>query len=113
MQTYVITANRNRQIEHLLSYEDQAETVKFDFDPWSDDNGAVSAVIWTVESGDAAISNTSLASNIAQSVITTSQIGASLIKIEATAGNNKYIAWLRVKAKDVQLPQEDYGLCHG
>ncbi len=113
MQSHVVTANRNREIWQLLAFEDGAETVQFDFSPWADDNGNVSAVTWTVKSGEAAISNESLASNVASALITTTEQGKSLIQLKVTAGNNIYVTHLEVKAKDPRLPQNDYGLCHG
>lgn len=109
MITYTITANRNRQKFGLLAFEDQAQTVRVDFSPWSDDNGSVSTVTWTVDSGNAAISNEDLSSNVAEAVITTSDIGNSLIKLEATAGNNNEVVYILVHAKDFQAIHWDYG----
>ena len=113
MQSYVITATRNRQIERMLAFEDGAEAVEFDFSPWADDNGNVSAVTWTLKSGQAAISGQALTSNVASALITTSEQGASLIQIKATAGSNIYVTHLEVRAKDPEYPSQDYGMCYG
>lgn len=101
------------QIRNILAFKPGAETVKFDFSPWAEDNGSVSAVTWTVKSGQAAIANKTLASNVAQAVITTSESGGSLIQIKATAGNNVYITHLDILAKDPYRITDDYGLRHG
>jgi hypothetical protein len=113
MYSYVVTANRNRQIEHVLAWKDGAEKVEFDFNPWVDDHETVTAVTWTVKSGQAAVSGEALASNVASALITTAEQGASLIQIVATAGSNKYVTHILVKAKDPELPSQDYGLCVG
>lgn len=113
MLTYVVTANRNRQIERMLAFKGGAQTVKLNYDPWEDDNGAVTTVEWTTKKGDAAISNTSLAASVAEAVITTSTEGASLIEVKATAGNNIHISHIDVIAKDPNRPFDDYGLFRG
>lgn len=111
MRNYIITANRRRQIERLLAFEAGAESVKFDFSPWADDNGTVTAVTWSIRSGQAAVSGETLAANVASALITTSEQGPSLIRVVATAGGNKYVAHIEVRAKDPEFPSQDYGLC--
>lgn len=111
MQSYVVTANRNRQIERMLAWKNGAEKVQFDFSPWVDDHETVTTVTWTLKSGQAAISGEALASNVASALVTTAEQGASLIQIKATAGTNIYVAHLVVWAKDPEFPANDYGLC--
>lgn len=114
MKSYVVTANRSRQIERMLAFKDGAENVEFDFSPWVDDNATVTAVTWTVQYGQASVSSEALASNVASALITTSEAGASLIRLKATGGNNIYTAYLYVFCKDPQaIVQDDYGLCYG
>lgn len=113
MQTYNVTARRSRQTERLLAFKGGAEAVEFDFSAWADDNGTVTAVTWTLKSGQAAISGQTLTSNVASALITTSEQGASLVQIVATAGSNKYVANLEIRAKDPEYPSQDYGLCRG
>ncbi len=113
MQSYVVTANRNRQIERMLAFKGGAETVEIDFSPWSDDNGDVDSVDWTVQSGQAAISGEALTVNVAEALITTSESGLSLIKVTATAGDNIGVFFLEVRSKDPQIQVVDYGMCNG
>ena len=70
----------------------------------------MTACVLTVKSGDAAISNESLSSNVKTFSLTTSQAGASMIQIKATAGNNTYITHLYVFAKDPNSQVYDYGI---
>lgn len=107
------TNNRRQQLRQMLSFKGQTETVTVDYSPWSDDNGTVSAVTASVESGQASIGNESLTSNVKTMTITTAETGASMIKLSATAGNNVDVSYLYVFSKDPQAKTEDYGLCFG
>lgn len=111
MITYTVKTNRDQQTRSKLSHKGEAETVEYDFSPWETDNSTVTAVTWTLKSGQASITNKSLSSSIASALITTSQAGTSLIKITATAGNNIFITHLRVVSKDPMTQPADYGLC--
>lgn len=111
MITYTVKTNRNIQVRALLAFKSGAQTIKYDFSPWQTDNGTVTAVTWTVKSGQASITNKSLASSIASALITTSETGNSMIKIQATAGNNIFVTYLKVTSKDPMSQPVDYGLC--
>lgn len=108
---YVRTDNRRQQIWKGLSFKGQTETHTIDYNPWSDDNGAVTAVTMTVKSGQAAIANESLASNVQTFTITTSEVGSSTIQVKATAGNNIDITTLYIFTKDPKNYVRDYGIC--
>ena len=95
------------QTRQLFAFIGEANTIEYDFAPWEADNGSVSAVTWSTELGQAAISNESLASSIASATITTSQEGKSLIKITATAGNNTFVTYLHVMSKDPKNTYND------
>jgi len=110
MQTYVITDNRRTQIRRMLAFKGGAETIKFDFSPWAEANGSPSSVVVTVKTGDATISNESLASDVKTFVVTTSNAGGSMLKLVATAGNNIYVTHLDVWAKDPDRQASDYGI---
>ena len=59
------------------------DVVKYSFDcsPWAEDNAAISAATWTVESGQASISGQALVSNVVTANITFSQSSCVLISI--------------------------------
>lgn len=108
---YVIRANRQVQLRKMLAFKGGVETVTFDYSPWADDFGAVTSVTAAVKSGQAAIGNESLTSNVKTLTITTSESGASMIKLTSGgAGNNVNIAYLYVYAKDPTAVTDDYGL---
>jgi hypothetical protein len=100
MKAYVVKANRTQQTRQLFAFIGESQAVQYDFKPWEADNGEVTAVTWTTETGQAGITNKDLTSSIASATITTSQEGKSLIKLTATAGNNTFVTYLEVKAKD-------------
>jgi len=108
---YTRTNNRRQQIWQALSFKGQTETYSFDYSPWADDNGTVSAVTASLESGQATIANESLTANIKTLTISTAETGASMIKLSATAGNNVDVMYLYVFAKDPIALTEDYGIC--
>lgn len=110
---FIVTANRNRDIEQVLTFKDGVEKVTIDYSPWEDDNAAVTAITWTVQSGQATVGSTALASSVATGYITTTEQGASLIQVKATAGSNTHVMHLEVRAKDPEYPSQDYGLCRG
>jgi hypothetical protein len=110
MYSFVATANRNRDIEKILTFEGQTETVQWDLSPWEADNSAVSSVSYEVKNGSASVSNESLSSSVASFTVTTSQSGKSLIKITlTTSGNEVGILHLEVYSRDPQVITEDYG----
>jgi len=109
IRDFVIPAHRQRQLYRLLAYEDQAQTVSIDMSPISDDIGDISAVTWTVKDGNATIAHEDLTSNVASAVITTSDIGRSMIQLQATAGNNIEVVYLLVHAKNFRAIHWDYG----
>ena len=111
MKSFVVRANDPIQVRHQLGFKDGIETVSVDFSPWAEDNGTVSAVTWTLESGSAGISGENLASNVATAQITTSDTGGSMIKLKATGTNDTKVIYFRVYAKDPHQYSDDYGLC--
>lgn len=92
-------------------FKDGAETIQFDYSPWAEDNGDVTSVTVTVESGDAGVSNENLADNIQSMLVTTTQEGWSLLKLFATDGTNKDVQYLEISVKDPQRQISDYGRC--
>ena len=111
MRTYKVIPRRSN-LERMVSFKDKAETVKFDYGAWAEENGTVTAVTWTLKSGSAVISGTNLSANVATAVITTSEVGGSVIKVKATTGSNIDIAHLDVFTKDPDRIVNDYGFVY-
>lgn len=105
--TIYVTNNRQQEVVQRRLLKGEAETFNLDFSGYGD----ITAVTWTVESGEAALSNTSLdtSTDIATAVITVAQEGVSLIKALATSGNNKIAKYIRIRAEEPELYQSDYG----
>jgi hypothetical protein len=110
LKTYYITPTRTRRANHRLAFKGGAETINFDYTAWAEDNGTVTGVTVTVESGQAAISGEALTSNVKTFVVTTAQTGKTLLKLAATDGTNTDVKYLEIASKDYQLPSTDYGL---
>jgi len=111
--SFVIRANGNPQKFTDVTFKGAAVTYSFDFAPWAEDNSTVTSVSWSVESGDASISGATLTGTMASALVTTPEAGRSVIKITATTGTEKYVAYLDVLAKDLQCPVSDYGFYYG
>lgn len=91
------------------------DAVKYeiDFSPWQEDNSDITSVTWTVEYGEAAISGQTEMSGLASALLTFAQRGRNLISIKAASASEVKQVWLEVYAKELQLPQDDYGLLEG
>jgi hypothetical protein len=87
-----------------------ASTYSFDLNAVSDDDGAVSAVVWSVESGSAAISNETLAANVAGATVTVPDEGKNRIKLTVTMANRTLILWLTI-VTEYDDCVDDYGRC--
>lgn len=109
-QNFVIRANRINMVHKVHMYKNQADTITVDFSPWADDNGTVSACTATVKSGQVAIGNEALASNVKTMVLTTDEVGGSIVKLDATAGNNSGIVYFYIYCKEPYSTTDDYGL---
>lgn len=110
MTDFVIRANRTIEVRQIKAYKGGTGTHTIDFSPWADDFGTVTAVVGSVESGQASIGNESLASNVKTFTLTTSEVGSSMLKFTATAGNNVEPVYIRVFTKDPRNVIEDYGI---
>lgn len=110
MKTFHVTPVRVRRLHERVMFKGGAETIKFDYSPWAEDNGTATGVTVTVEAGDAGISNESLTSNVKSMLVTTSNEGWSLLKLVGTDGTNKDVQYLEVVSKDPERQISDYGL---
>jgi hypothetical protein len=111
METYYVTNERNRDYITKEAYKGGAEQIQYDYSSWAEDNGTLTSVTVTVESGDATISSESLASNVKTFLLTTSQIGHSTIKLVATDGTDKDVQYLNIITRDPMNYAHDYGMC--
>lgn len=102
--------NNNLVFKDVVSVDD-AKTYQIDFSAWADDNHNISSVVWSTESGDAAISGEALSSNVASALITFGSVGKNLIKVKGTTASSEvYVVWIEILAKDPTLDfVDDYG----
>ena len=101
------------QERRMLAFKDGIETVQYDYRPFAEESGDVTAVDWVIKYGNAGISNESLSNNVATATISTPEEGSTLIQLKATTRKNQYITTLELFAKDPENQTLDYGLCHG
>ena len=110
MPAYVITTENNPQIFKDANNKGAAIAYSFDFSPWSEDNSAITTATWTIKSGQAAITNETLSSNVASALITLDEIGSTLIEVKADTGTEIYVTFLDILARDQNRIVNDYGL---
>jgi len=110
MLTYYVTSTRATQMEKMLAFKDEANTINIDCSAWAEDNGTVTSVVITVEKGEASVSNESLTANISSFLLTTAERGSSLLKIKITDGTNIIVLYLYVWVKEPFANIHDYGL---
>ena len=112
MADYYVMAETRSQVRRRLAMKGDVKKISVDFSSWVDDNGTVTSVTWTTESGQASIGTKTLSSNVASAILTTSEAGGSMLKITATDGTHTEALYIRVLTKDPQAVTAipDYGL---
>jgi len=112
MTKFYVMNEQRIQERQILHFKGDIKTHSVDFSSWADDNSDVTGVTWTVESGQAAISNETLANNVSTITVTTTESGYSMLKAVATDGTNSEAVYIRMRAKDPQAISavDDYGL---
>ena len=110
MPDYVITSENNPQILKDANNKDAIITYQFDFNPWVEQNNAVTTVTWTLKSGQATIASETLSSNVASALITLNEIGSALIEVKAETGTETYVTFLDIFIRDQNRIVNDYGL---
>lgn len=111
MTTFYITSENNPQVLQDIGFVGQVIQYNFDFSQWAEVNDDVTTVTWTVESGQAAVSGTSVTSNVATGLVTLSEAGANMLKIVAsTAAGMKQVVKLDLLVKDPMVGTDDYEL---
>lgn len=93
----------NVSVGDIVKYE-------FDFRPWQEDNDTITAVTWTTESGQVAISSQAHTSGVASALLSFPQSGNNLVSVLATTATVKKKVWLEVYARDETSPADDYGI---
>lgn len=107
---FVVTSNRRQVIWTLNMLKGETKTITIDFAPWEEDEGSVTSAVVAVKAGDVSIGNEALASSVKTMTITAADVGFSMITITATAGNNVKLLYLRVRVRDPDVVDNDYGL---
>lgn len=104
----LLTKTRVDRFNDIASIGD-VKAYELDCSPWADDNGDITSATWTVEYGQASISDEALASNVLSANISFSESGTQLITIlfETASGLKKKI-WLNIVVKDERYPAGDY-----
>ena len=112
MANYTIDSNIRQQMGREVFHKGDIKTLSIDYNPWADDNAAVSGVTWTIESGQATVVSNSLTANVASAVISTAESGNTMLKAVATDGTNSKAFYIRILAKDPTYAYgfNDYGL---
>ena len=95
-----VRAFRNQETVKDTVSIDSAKTYEVDFSPWAEEFNTVTAVTWTVKSGQASVSGETFASNIATALITFTQEGKNLIQVKGTTGTEIAIAWFEILVND-------------
>ena len=112
MKTFYILDENRQQDRKILQYEGEVKSIACDFRSFAEDNSAITSVVWSVESGSAAISDEALSLSVASANITTSSAGNSMIKVLASDGTNTRACYFKVACRDPQIYSAvpDYGL---
>ena len=106
---FIVRSYELNPIRQFAMAKGQAQTITFDYSPWAEDFGTVTAVTVAVKSGDVSIGTESIASSKKTFVITASNAGQNMIKLTSTAGNNTHVMHLRVMVRDPDIITNDYG----
>lgn len=109
MTDFFVSNEQRIQVREIIHFKDDIKKHSVDFNMWVDDNATVTGVTWTVESGQASISNESLTSNKSTITVTTTESGFSMLKAVATDGTHSEAVYIRLRAKDPQTEfRDDY-----
>lgn len=109
MVDFVVRHNDRQNVRMMRTSKADQEPVTVDFEPWAEDRGALASATWSVESGNATISNESLSGSVASAEITTAERGMSLIRVLGANATYQKAVWIRVSAEEPTQPTYDYG----
>lgn len=109
MKTFFISSENEVRKFFGEQGEGAKEKYALDFTQWADVNGAVTSVVWTVDSGNGAVSGEALASSVASAFLTTSDAGRTVMKVVATvSGGSIHTVYVDVLCR-AQEAVDDYG----
>lgn len=110
---FVVTSKDNPQKFYDNVSKGDVVTYHFDFSPWQDDNSTITSIVWTLESGNASISNQVLTSGVAAALVSFPQEGRNTISVLAVTANEQKKIFINIIARDQQLefPIDGYGYC--
>lgn len=101
MANYTITVTKNLVTPYkAVVFGDEVLSYSFDFSPWAADHSTLTSATWSVKSGSANITNTTLSDNVASANIKVAEGEGALIRVSATDGTNTKVAFLDIKASD-------------
>ena len=99
-QIFIKSKNNDLLFKDLVAVND-AKTYQVNFNQWSKSiNHDVSDVSWSIENGQATISNTTLTNNVASALITFNGTGRVFIEIKAITATEIKTIWLNILVKD-------------
>lgn len=84
-------------------------TYSIDCSAWEDDNSTISSATWTVEAGNASVSNQSVLDGVLSALVNFTECGKVLISILVTTATQKKKIWLEAYVKDLNRLTDDYG----
>lgn len=98
MTTFYVQPNSTIRDFYAETNEGDVTEIRIDWSAVADVEGtSVSSVAWSVDAGNASVSSTALASNVASALLTTTDRARSRTKITATmADSQKSVVFLHV-----------------
>lgn len=110
---FVIATKDNPPMFYDNVSKGDAVTYTFDFSPWQDDNSAITSILWTIESGNAEITNQTFADGVASALVSFPDETRTTISVLATTTQERKKVWLNVVAKDqmINYPFDGYCRC--
>lgn len=97
---FIVTSKDNPRKFYDVASKGDTIKYQFDFTPWQDDNDTITSVTWTLESGQATISNQVLTAGVATALVAFSQDGRSVISVTATTQTTVKKTYLCIRSRD-------------
>lgn len=115
MKKFYLMSDTRQQVRRYLTLKGDVKKLVLDCSSWADDNGNVTVVTPSVESGQASIGTATLASNVWSAPITTSQVGLSVIKLLIKNASYTEAVYIHTLTKDPKAATgySDYGIVYG
>lgn len=113
-ERFFVTSKNNPQKFRDNALKGEAKTYSVDLSQWVEENHAINGTpVWSVVSGNASISGAAITNSVASALITFSDSGGVLIKIQSdTAATEKKTSYIEILVRDpTSAMVDDYGLC--